>query len=82
MSNERRQLFVGVIDNEKWTEEKLKAYLTKHSSTNDDQYVTDCRVMSYNEARHQGKIDFRYFLEFVFLWNEIRKIICICDIYR
>jgi hypothetical protein len=55
MSIIRRQLFVGVIDNDVWTSEKLRAYLTKHASTNDDQYVTDCQFMSYSEAKFQGK---------------------------
>ena len=68
MSNERRQLFVGVIENEKWTEEKLKAYLTRHACMNDDQYITDCQFMSYNEARFQGKIACWYFGKLVFLF--------------
>ena len=55
MSKGRQHLFVGVIDNEKWTKEKLCAYLVKHASTNDDQYITDCQLMSYSEARFQGK---------------------------
>ena len=55
MSIIRRQLFVGVIDNDSWTNEKLSAYLTKHASANDDQYVTDCQLMSYSEAKFQGK---------------------------
>jgi len=56
MSIKRRQLFVGVLDNEIWTNEKLRAYLNKHCSTNDDQYVVDCQIMSYTEARFQGKL--------------------------
>lgn len=58
MSKKRQQLFVGVIENEKWTEDKLKAYLTKHASANDDEYVTECEFMSYSEAKFQGRIDF------------------------
>jgi hypothetical protein len=55
MSIKRRQLFIGVIDNTVWTSEKLCAYLIKHASTNDNQYITDCQLMSYSEARCQGK---------------------------
>lgn len=55
MSVTRRQLFIGVLDNNIWTNEKLCAYLIKHASTNDDQYITDCQIMSYSETRFQGK---------------------------
>ncbi|CAF0764910.1 unnamed protein product [Rotaria sp. Silwood1] len=55
MSIKRRQLFVGVLDNETWTNEKLCAYFNKHASANDEQYITDCQIMSYSEARFQGK---------------------------
>lgn len=79
MSKGRQHLFVGAIDNEKWTKEKLCAYLIKHASTNDDQYITDCQMMSYNEAIFQGKSS--SFLAEDFLLNEIRKIICIHPIY-
>lgn len=79
MSIKRRQLFVGVLDNEIWTNEKLCAYLNKHSSTNDDQYVVECQIMSYNEARFQGKL---FMLIINFLSNFLkRKIICIRHIY-
>jgi hypothetical protein len=56
MSGIRRQLFIGVIDNETWTREKLCAYLNKHASTNDNQYIIDCEIMSYSEARFRGKV--------------------------
>jgi hypothetical protein len=62
MSIKRRQLFVGVIDNETWTNEKLCAYLNKHASTNDNQYITDCQIMSYNEERFEGKLSLVFFL--------------------
>ncbi|UJR35177.1 hypothetical protein I4U23_027944 [Adineta vaga] len=55
MSVKIRQLFVGVIDNEIWTQEKLCAYFTKHGTMNDDQYILDCQMMSYNERRFEGK---------------------------
>jgi len=55
MSIKRRQLFVGVLDNEIWTSEKLSTYLNKHSSTNDSQYVSHCELMSYTEAKFKGK---------------------------
>lgn len=54
MSVKRRQLFVGVIDNNQWTNEKLGAYFVKQACTDDDQYVTDCEMMSYNEERFRG----------------------------
>ncbi|CAF2393597.1 unnamed protein product [Rotaria sp. Silwood2] len=55
MSIKRRQLFVGVLDNETWTNEKLCAYFNKHASSNDEQYIVDCQIMSYSEARFQEK---------------------------
>jgi hypothetical protein len=60
MSIKRRQLFVGVLDNEKWTNEKLCAYINKHASTNDDQYIVDCQIMSYNDSRFDGRLVFNY----------------------
>lgn len=55
MSVKRRQLFVGVLDNNFWTNEKLRAYFIKHGTINDNQYILDCQVMSYNERRFEGK---------------------------
>ncbi|CAF0971606.1 unnamed protein product [Adineta ricciae] len=55
MSVKRRQLFVGVLDNKFWTNEKLRAYFIKHGTMNDNQYILDCQVMSYKEARFAGK---------------------------
>ncbi|CAF0893010.1 unnamed protein product [Rotaria sordida] len=55
MSIKRRQLFVGVLDNETWTNEKLCAYFNKHGSANDEQYIVDCELMSYGEPRFEGK---------------------------
>lgn len=55
MSIKRRQLFVGVLDSEIWTNEKLCAYFNKHASTNDDQYIVDCEIMDYNDTRFDGK---------------------------
>ncbi|CAF0781411.1 unnamed protein product [Adineta ricciae] len=55
MSVKRRQLFVGVLDNKFWTNEKLRAYFIKHGTMNDNQYILDCQVMSYSEARFAGK---------------------------
>ena len=78
MSIKRRELFVGVLDNAIWTNEKLRAYLTKHASTNDDQYIVDCQIMSYNEARFHGKL---YFNCYISLLHYNRKIICIRHIY-
>ncbi len=60
MSIKRRQLFVGVLDNGKWTNEKLCAYINKHASTNDDQYIVDCQIMSYNDTRFDGKSFYNY----------------------
>jgi len=60
MSIKRRQLFVGVLDNGKWTNEKLCAYINKHASTNDDQYIVDCQIMSYNDTRFDGRLVFNY----------------------
>jgi hypothetical protein len=58
MSIKRRQLFVGLLDKEIWTNEKLRAYFIKHASTNDDQYIVHCEIMSYGEPRFKGKILF------------------------
>jgi hypothetical protein len=56
MSVKRRELFVGVLDNQTWTKDKLCAYLNKHASTNDDQYIVDCQIMSYQDARFEGEL--------------------------
>lgn len=55
MSIKLKQLFVGLLDNEIWTVEKLCAYFNKHASIDDEQYVVECEIMSYNEPRFAGK---------------------------
>ncbi|CAF3919276.1 unnamed protein product [Rotaria magnacalcarata] len=55
MSIKRRQLFVGLLDNQTWSNEKLCDYFNKHASENDEQYIVDCDIMAYNEAMFQGK---------------------------
>ena len=78
MSIKRRELFVGLIDNQTWTKEKLCAYLTKHASTNDNEYIVDCQIMSYGNDSFQGKLFFEVlFLNIIFN----RKIVCIYYIF-
>ncbi|CAF4474708.1 unnamed protein product [Rotaria socialis] len=55
MSIKRRQLFVGLLDNQIWSNEKLRAYFNKHASENDEQYIVDCDIMAYSETMFQGK---------------------------
>lgn len=76
----RRQLFVGVIDNKQWTNEKLRAYFVKQACIDDDQYVTDCQMMSYNEERFRGDFKRAKFslIEKSFVF---RKIVCFSHIY-
>lgn len=80
MSIKRRQLFVGVLQNDVWTVEKLRAYFNKHASANDEQYIVACEIMSYNDARYEGKMKFmkswRNFSELLY-----RKIFCVYYIY-
>lgn len=83
MSVKRRQLFVGVLENSTWTNEKLCAYLIKHACTSDEQFITDCQIMSYNEERFRGKHTFwrEAFFSPRRKRNICRKIIRFCHIH-